>query len=191
MKLTNTLRTIAFSGLGLLAGASTLTLQADSAQAMSSYQAFGTNLVDTQMTLRTWAPSPRTGVFKVSSQCGEWAAFNGSMQMKNFCPGVVTFQMHRLSDNTFLGEQEVELDGREFVGELEHLVEEAIVIKASYARGTKVVNNETHKYTPPQVSKEVVLVCNPTHDDLSIDGSDQNCDVVDGLNVDGDRFASV
>ena len=99
--------------------------------------------------------------------------------------------MHRLSDNTFLGEQTVELDGHEFVAELEHLVEEAIVITASYAGGTKVVKNVTHEYTPAQVSKEIVLVCNPTHDDLAIDGSDQNCDEVDGLNVDGDRFASV
>ena len=84
MKLTNTLRTIAFSGLGLLAGASTLTLSSQDAHAMSAYQASGTNLVDTQMTLRTWAPSPRTGVFKVSAQCGEWVVYSGNMQMTNF-----------------------------------------------------------------------------------------------------------
>ena len=35
MKLTNTLRTIAFSGLGLLIGTSTLTLSAQDAHAMS------------------------------------------------------------------------------------------------------------------------------------------------------------
>ena len=73
MKLTKTLRTIAFSGLGLLAGASTLTLSSQDAHAMSAYQASHQSCWIPKMTLRTWAPSPRTGVFKVSAQCGEWA----------------------------------------------------------------------------------------------------------------------
>ena len=112
--------------------------------------------------------------------------------MTNFCLGR-DFSNASTSATALLGEQVVERDRGEFVAELEHLaIEEAIVITASYAGGIKVVNNVTYEYTPAQVSEsKIVLVCNPTHDDLAIDGSDQNCDEVDGLNVDGDRFASV
>ena len=63
MKLTNTLRTIAFSGLGLLAGASSLVFPAQDAYAMSSYQAFGSNLVDTQLTLRRLNMTPESQTF--------------------------------------------------------------------------------------------------------------------------------
>ena len=70
MKLTKTLRTIAFSGLGLLAGASTLYSSQDARD--FSLSGSGTNLVDTQMTLRTWAQSPRTGVskFRLNAESG-------------------------------------------------------------------------------------------------------------------------
>ena len=49
MKLTHTLRTIAFSGLGLLAGASTLTIPAQDAHAMSSTPVSSTTIARTSL----------------------------------------------------------------------------------------------------------------------------------------------
>ena len=160
--------------------------------AISAYQLAGKNFVDTQLTLRPLNMTPRTGKFKVKSQCGEWAYYNGSRQMAKHCPNTVTFSMHRLSDNMLLSEQTVEgINSNEFIAEFEHLVQETVVITASYDGAIVEVDDVTTEYSPAQVSIEIALTCNPTHEDLDVDGVDQDCNGVDGLDSDGDGYASV
>ena len=86
MKLTNTLRTIAFSGLGLLAGTSTLSLTPQDALAATSSFNLGNKVqVNTDLIITRPQTTSQTGQVWINGECGELIVYGDSQSMVNYC----------------------------------------------------------------------------------------------------------
>ena len=202
MKLTHTLRTIAFSGLGLLAGASTLTIPAQDAHAMSSTPVSSTTIARTSKILLDKLPSS-VGSVQISGKCGQaWQQNNyltGEREetLTYACPGAVTVSVKNTETGSTLLNTSVPLSGQRFVTGLDILVPGDYELEVRYKGGTEVIKGKDHKWSPYYTSRTFKVACRDVGDDLSRDGVDQNCDGVDGikstleLSSTGDYGASV
>ena len=195
MKLTNTLRTIAFSGLGLLAGASTVTMSAQDAHALSS--PIYNIPVRTELGLNTLLATAQVlGEIKVEGSCRQQKPDN--LSYINFmtihrCPGQVEVEIENEETGDIIYQAVLDLvDGR-YATSFEHHVPASVVYHIRYLGGEDA---EGRQFLPSYLTSKKALICSAqmqanSEPDLTIDDIDQNCDGVDGLNEDGDGFASV
>ena len=167
MKLTKTLRTIAFSGLGLLAGASTLVLGAGSASAaISAYNFSNVVHIDTELTL-IGAADRKTGLLTIKGYCGETIEYQALNQTGtqidyiNTCPGVVSVALYRARDNHLLALHEVNLeragtngDRYDFLTTFEHWEQERVRVDLKYDGGSAPKGSQTLRYTPAAYSSD-------------------------------------
>jgi len=210
MKLTNTLRTIALSGLGLLAGASTLTMSAQDAHAMS-----GTPIVMTR-SRSTWINLELTDSIQVSGELsvrGKLGCTSGYICTMNNSDDVVEVVVRDASgtalwsgtlsvDNVAGAADESgtwsgNADYRTFNAKTGITAPGLYTVEASYAARSVYVEGGANPgdliiyYSASTSATAVSFGCDESYPDESIDGLDQDCDLIDGLNEDGDGFASV
>ena len=189
MKFTNTLRTIAFSGLGLLAGASPFTLTSQDALAATSSFNLGNKVqVDTDLIITRPQTTSQTGQIWITGECGELIDYGEGQTMVNYCEGHVTISMTRAIDGILIDRLDAEITAGKYEASIEYLGQETVVVSATYAGGSKTRDGKTYQYSPGQTSVQVNLTCNPESDDLIRDGIDQNCDGVDGVDAEDFPF---
>ena len=203
MKLTNTLRTIAFSGLGLLAGASTLTIPAQDAHAMSSTTQLGSSKVSRTSLIKLGATPTKTGTSSITGDCGQaWMQNNyltgePEQSLIYACPGEVIVSVTKASTQERVMERTVALSGQRFITPFTATEAGEYLLEVRYEGSTEVRDGKTYEWSPYYLSQSFELSCAGSGSDLSRDGVDQNCDGVDGikstieLSSTGDYGASV
>ena len=209
MKLTHTLRTIAFSGLGLLAGASTLTIPAQDAHAMSGTPVMAESRA-TWINLELTESIQVGGELSVRGKLGCTSLYLCSMNNSDDVVDVVVRDASGApiwSDTLAVdnaasvldenGEWTTNPDHRTFSAKTGitapglYSVEASYAARSVYVEGGANPGNMIYYYSASTSATAVSFGCDESYPDENIDGIDQNCDLVDGLNEDGDGFASV